>query len=101
LKKPVALKTLNSFTTVIATLGGPARTGELIGKSSSYVCNWRRVSGKIPPKYYLIIQDELALQGFTAADRVFGFAPRVRKKRVSYCDYAASMVIVHESRLLH
>jgi hypothetical protein len=89
------LRRLATFDTVIRTLGGTARTAEMLGISSAYVSNWKRVSGKIPAKYYLVMRDSLAEMGFEPADTVFNFVRRVRKKRRSfYCDFAESNVIV-------
>lgn len=95
IKKALPRRRLATFDTVIKTLGGPTAVGDLVGKSSSYVCNWRRFSGKIPPKYYLIISEALADQGFVAADHLFGFAkpPRKRKPRSTYCELAVSNVV--------
>lgn len=93
------LRRLATFDTVVKTLGGPAAVGHLIGKSSSYVCNWRRFSGKIPPKYFLIISEALAEQGFVPAHHLFSFAKKVRKKpRATYCEFAASNVIHYDFR---
>lgn len=90
---------LATFDTVVKTLGGPTAVGDLVGKSSSYVCNWRRFSGKIPAKYYLIITEALADQGFVPANHLFGFAKKVRKKRRPiYCDFAASNLIIVDFR---
>jgi hypothetical protein len=90
----MTLTRLNSFDTVVRTLGGTARTAELLGITSSYISNWRRVNGKIPAKYYLIIYEALAEMGFYPAPRVFNFARPVRRKRRSYyCDFAESNVI--------
>jgi hypothetical protein len=95
IKQGLRPRRLATFDTVIKTLGGPTAVGDLVGKSSSYVCNWRRFSGKIPPKYYLIISEALADQGFVAADHLFGFAkpPRKRKPRSTYCELAVSNVV--------
>jgi hypothetical protein len=89
------LRRLATFTTLVKTLGGPTAVGILVGQSSSHVCNWRRFNGKIPAKFYLIIQDELAGQGFVAADHLFGFAkrPARKKRRKVYCDFDTSNVI--------
>jgi hypothetical protein len=90
---------LGTFDTVVKTLGGTARVAEQLGISSSYVSNWKRVSGKIPAKYYLILRDELAEMGFVPDDRVFNFAKRVRKKpRAFYCDFAESNVLIVDFR---
>lgn len=98
-RPPLPLRRLATFDTVIATLGGTARTAELLGKSASYVSNWRRVNGKIPPKYYLTIRRELAAMGFEPADHVFNFArPVPRKRRATYCHFAENNVIVHDFR---
>lgn len=98
-RRSLPLRRLTSFETVIKTLGGPARLAEQLGKSASYVCNWRRENGKIPPKYYLEIRRLLADQGFEPADHLFNFVPPVRRRRrVTYCDFAESNVIFHDFR---
>lgn len=88
---------LASFDTVIRTLGGTKVVAEMVGKKSSHVSNWKRVSQKIPAKYYLIIQGELEGMGFVAADHLFNFAKPVkkRKRRQVYCD-TVDNVIVYE-----
>lgn len=92
--KKLPLRRLASFETVIRTLGGTARSAEMLGISASYVSNWKRVSGKIPPKYYLVISEALLEMGFVADTRVFGFVRKVKKKpRTFYCDFAESNVI--------
>lgn len=98
-RRPLPLRQLRNFETVIKTLGGPARLAEELGKSASYVCNWRRENGKIPPKYYLEIRRLLAEQGFEPADHLFNFAhPVRRRRRVTYCDFAESNVIFFDFR---
>ena len=98
-RTPLPLRRLASFETVIATLGGTARTAALLGKSASYVSNWKRVNGKIPPKYYLTIRKELAEMGFVPADQVFNFArPVPRKPRQVYCDFVESNVVFFDFR---
>lgn len=72
---------LARFETVVKTLGGTAAIARRLGISASYVSNWRRVSGKIPSKYYLILREELADAGFEVADGVFNFVQKPRKKR--------------------
>jgi hypothetical protein len=88
------LRRLATFDSAVRTLGGTARVAEALGISASYVSNWKRVNGKIPAKYYLIVCDLLAEQGFVPAPRIFNFAKRMRQKRRQiYCDFSESNVI--------
>jgi hypothetical protein len=87
------LKRLGSIGTVVRTLGGTNEVARSLGISSSHVSNWRK-RGKIPAKYYLVIRELLAEQGFEPATRVFNFKKRVRqKRRPVYCDFDPSNVI--------
>jgi hypothetical protein len=88
------LKRLSTFDTVIKTLGGTAKVASLLGISASYVCNWRRVSGKIPSKYFLEIRRLLADQGFEPDTRVFNFV-RPRRRKAAF---VASQVVFHDFR---
>jgi hypothetical protein len=93
------LKRLGSFEAVVRTFGGTAATAHALGISSSYVCNWRRGGARIPAKYYLVVSELLAEQGFVPATRVFNFAKRVRqKRRPVYCDWSANNVIYADFR---
>lgn len=98
-KGKLPLRQLTRFETVIRTLGGTNETARLVGKSASHVCNWRRFRGKIPAKYYLIIQEALADQGFTPATHLFNFAKPVKpKQRKVYCDFSSGNVIIVDFR---
>jgi hypothetical protein len=92
------LKRLGSIGTVVRTLGGTNEVARSLGISSSHVSNWRK-RGRIPAKYYLVIRELLAEQGFEPATRVFNFEKRVRqKRRPVYCDFDGNNVIYADFR---
>jgi hypothetical protein len=67
------LKPLWTFNAVLDVLGGPGEVGKLTDQTSAAVCNWRRLRGLFPSKYYFTMKAALADRGFYAPISLFGF----------------------------
>ena len=58
---------------VIDALGGPLMVGRLTDQTCAAVCNWRRIRGVFPSKYYFTLKCALADHGYFAPISLFGF----------------------------
>jgi hypothetical protein len=87
------LKPLWTYNAVLDALGGPGEVGKLTGQTSAAVCNWRRLRGVYPSKYYFTLKVALADRGFYAPIALFGFhgtqLGQLRRRRRSSAKHAA------------
>jgi hypothetical protein len=67
------LRPLWTYDEVLDALDGPGAVGKLTGQSCSAVCNWKRLRGVFPSKYYFTIKSALADRGYYAPISLFGF----------------------------
>jgi hypothetical protein len=64
---------LTTFDEVIDILGGVKKVAELVDRSPSAVCNWRRTKGRFPTAQYFVMQKALAALDCTAPRALWGF----------------------------
>ena len=77
------LKQLETFDEVVEALGGSSNVGQICdGQDAAAVCNWKRRRGWFPPKYYVVMMDELNARGADAPLDLWGFYRREEQTTV-------------------
>lgn len=75
---------LTSAAEVIAALGGPAKAGRLVGRSTQSMSNAQCIYHRLPRDTYAVMTRRLRRLGYTAPSDLWGMAKKpVRKKRAA------------------
>ena len=70
------MRSLETVSEVIDALGGPKRTGQIVGRSPQSACNWKNRAKRFPADTFPALNEALAERGYTAPSSLWRIIER-------------------------